>query len=76
MKYACIGPIATTNSRHDLPIAENHLKREFTVAKPNQVYVGDITYISTQEGWLYLAVVIDLYSRQIVGWSMAERMQA
>ena len=67
---------ATTNSKHDLPIAENHLKREFTVAQPNQVYVGDITYIPTREGWLYLAVVIDLYSRQIVGWSMAERMQA
>ncbi len=67
---------ATTNSKHDLPIAENHVKREFTVAKPNQVYVGDITYIPTQEGWLYLAVVIDLYSRQVVGWSMAERMQA
>jgi transposase InsO family protein len=67
---------ATTNSKHDLPIAENRLQREFTVAKPNQVYVGDITYIHTQEGWLYLAVVIDLYSRQVVGWSMAERMQA
>jgi len=45
------------------------------VNQPNQVYVGDITYIATQEGWLYLAVVIDLYSRQIVGWSMAERMK-
>ena len=67
---------ATTNSKHDLPIAENRLQREFTVAKPNQVYVGDITYIHTQEGWLYLAVVIDLYSRQVVGWSMRERMQA
>lgn len=67
---------ATTNSSHTLPIAENRLKREFTVAQPNQVYVGDITYISTQEGWLYLAIVIDLYSRQVVGWSMAERMQA
>ncbi len=66
----------TTNSKHDLPIAKNHLKREFTVAEPNQVYVGDITYIPTQEGWLYLAVVIDLFSRQVVGWSMAERMQA
>ena len=67
---------ATTNSKHDLPIAENRLKREFTVAKPNQVYVGDITYIPTQVGWLYLAVVMDWYSRQVVGWSMAERMQA
>ena len=64
------------NSKHDLPIAENHLKREFTVAKPDQVYVGDITSIPTQAGWLYLAVVMDWYSRQVVGWSMVERMQA
>lgn len=67
---------ATTNSRHDFPIAENRLDREFKVSNPNQVYTGDITYIPTQEGWLYLAVVIDLYSRQIVGWSMAEHMRA
>jgi putative transposase len=66
---------ATTNSKHDLPIAENHLDRQFSVQQPNQVYVGDITYIYTQEGWLYLAVVIDLFSRQIVGWSMAEHMR-
>ena len=58
---------ATTDSRHNLPVAENHLNRQFSTEKPNQVYVGDITYISTQEGWLYLAVVIDLYSRQVVG---------
>ncbi|MDO9140142.1 MAG: IS3 family transposase [Methylobacter sp.] len=67
---------ATTNSKHNLPIAPNHLDRQFTVAQPNQTYVGDITYIHTQEGWLYLAVVIDLYSRQVVGWSMAEHMRA
>jgi transposase InsO family protein len=67
---------ATTNSKHDLPIANNILKREFDVKEPNKVYVGDITYIWTREGWLYLAVVIDLFSRQVVGWSMAERMQA
>lgn len=66
---------ATTNSRHDLPIAPNQLDRQFNVHQPNQVYVGDITYIHTQEGWLYLAVVIDLYSRQVVGWSMAEHMR-
>lgn len=66
---------ATTNSKHDLPIAPNHLDRQFNVNQPNQVYVGDITYIHTQEGWLYLAVVIDLYSRQVVGWSMAEHMR-
>ena len=66
---------ATTDSRHDLPIAPNQLERQFNVHQPNQVYVGDITYIHTQEGWLYLAVVIDLYSRQVVGWSMAEHMR-
>lgn len=66
---------ATTNSAHESPIAENVLNREFSVEKPNQAYVGDITYIATQEGWLYLAVVIDLYSRAVVGWSMSERMQ-
>lgn len=67
---------ATTNSKHDLPIAENHLDRQFEVNQANQVYAGDITYIHTQEGWLYLAVVIDLFSRQIVGWSMTEHMRA
>lgn len=66
---------ATTNSKHNLPVAENHLNRQFKVEKPNLAYVGDITYIPTQEGWLYLAVVIDLYSRQVVGWSMAEYMR-
>lgn len=58
---------ATTNAKHNLPIAPNHLDRQFTVAQPNQTYVGDITTIPTQEGWLYWAVVIDLYSRQVVG---------
>lgn len=66
---------ATTNSKHNQPVAANHLDRRFAVEKPNQVYAGDITYIHTQEGWLYLAVVIDLYSRQVVGWSMAEHMR-
>lgn len=66
----------TTDSKHDKPISPNLLDREFNVAQPDQVYVGDITYIHTQEGWLYLAVVIDLYSRQVVGWSMAEHMRA
>jgi len=67
---------ATTNSKHNLPIASNQLARQFNVIQANQVYVGDITYIATGEGWLYLAVVIDLYSRQVVGWSMAEHMRA
>ena len=66
---------ATTISKHHLPVADNHLDRQFAVQQPNQVYAGDITYIHTQEGWLYLAVVIDLFSRQIVGWSMAEHMR-
>ena len=63
-------------SKHDKPISPNLLDREFNVSQPNQVYAGDMTYIHTQEGWLYLAVVIDLYSRQVVGWSMAEHMRA
>jgi transposase InsO family protein len=67
---------ATTDSKHNRPVAANHLNRQFTVPKPNQVYAGDITYIDTQEGWLYLAVVIDLFSRRVVGWSMARHMRA
>jgi transposase InsO family protein len=66
----------TTDSNHILPIAPNLLNRQFKIDKPNQYYVGDITYIATQEGWLYLATVIDLYSRKIVGWSMADNMKA
>ncbi len=66
----------TTNSNHKLPLFDNLLKRQFYVAKPDQVYVSDITYIWTQEGWLYLAVVIDLFSRKVVGWSMSSRMTA
>lgn len=67
---------ATTNSRHTLPVAENLLQQNFTGARPNQTWVGDITYIQTDEGWLYLAVVMDLWSRKVVGWSMSERMTA
>jgi putative transposase len=55
-------------------VAPNHLNQQFDVAEPNQVWVTDITYIRTQEGWLYLAVVIDLFSRQIIDWSMQPRM--
>ena len=66
----------TTNSNHKQPVFGNRLNRQFDVANPNQVYVGDITYIWTQEGWLYLAVVIDLFSRKVVGWSMSSRMKA
>lgn len=66
----------TTNSNHQQPVFENKLSRQFDVASPDQAYVGDITYIWTQQGWLYLAVVIDLFSRKIVGWSMSSRMRA
>jgi transposase InsO family protein len=59
-----------------MSIAPNLLKRQFTVSRPDRYYVGDITYIYTQEGWLYLAVVIDLFSRKVVGWSMDNRMKA
>ena len=66
----------TTDSKHKQPVFENKLNRQFNVVGPNQVYVGDITCIWTQEGWLYLAVVIDLFSRKVVGWSMSSRMKA
>ncbi|MBA2649575.1 MAG: IS3 family transposase [Legionella sp.] len=66
----------TTNSNHKQPIFENVLNRQFIVEKPNQAYASDITYIWTQEGWLYLAVVIDLFSRKVIGWSMSSRMKA
>ena len=67
--------IATTDSNHGLPVAENLLNREFQPRTPNAVWTSDITYIATDEGWLYLTVVIDLFSRQIVGWSMQEHMR-
>lgn len=65
----------TTDSNHNLPIAPNVLNRDFYASNPDEKYVGDITYISTGEGWLYLATVIDLYSRRIVGWSMDDTMK-
>jgi transposase InsO family protein len=67
--------VTTTDSRHDLPIAPNLLNRNFNPAAPNQAWVGDFTYIPTEEGWLFLAVVIDLFSRKVVGWSMRPDMQ-
>jgi len=66
----------TTDSKHQLPIAPNLLDRNFMAHVPDEKYVGDITYIWTEEGWLYLATVIDLFSRRIVGWSMDKRMKA
>ena len=65
----------TTDSKHNLPIASNLLNREFESDKADSKYVGDITYIHTKQGWLYLATVIDLYSRKIVGWSMDDNMK-
>jgi len=65
---------ATTNSNHNLPVAENILNREFAALYRNQKWVSDITYIDTDEGWLYLAGILDLYGREPVGWSMGERM--
>jgi transposase InsO family protein len=64
----------TTDSKHALPIAPNLLDRRFTAAAPNRVWLADITCIPTNEGWLYLAVVLDLFSRRVVGWSMRETM--
>ncbi len=80
MKHAGLQPKtrkkfkATTNSKHKLPIHKNHLRREFNPKQINQSWASDITYVWTQEGWLYLAVMMDLYSRQILGWAMDSRM--
>jgi transposase InsO family protein len=67
---------ATTNSKHNLPVAENLLNQNFVTEKPNTVWASDITYIQTLEGWLYLIVILDLYSRQVVGWAMSDRLTA
>jgi transposase InsO family protein len=67
---------ATTDSRHNKPISPNLLNRQFNVIRPDSYWVGDITYIPTNVGWLYLATVIDLYSRQVVGWSMSNSLKA
>jgi len=65
---------ATTDSKHNLPVAPNLLQRDFAASKPNEAWASDITYIWTTEGWIYLAVILDLFSRQVVGWSMSNRM--
>ena len=70
-KFRC-----TTDSNHPLPVAANILDRQFDPAGPNEAWVADITYIPTREGWLYLAIVEDLYSRKVVGWSMADTMES
>jgi transposase InsO family protein len=64
----------TTQSQHRFPVAANTLDRAFTVEEPNRVWAGDITYVWTLEGWLYLAVLLDLYSRRVVGWAMSQRV--
>ena len=64
----------TTDSAHEFPVAPNRLKRKFEVDAPNTAWVTDITYIWTQEGWLYLAVILDLFSRRVVGWAMSEKI--
>lgn len=71
-KFRC----TTTDSDHDLPVAENLLDRQFDPASPDESWVADITYIPTRAGWLYLAVVEDLYSRRVVGWSMADHLES
>lgn len=65
---------ATTNSNHHLPVAPNLLQQDFNALKPNEKWVSDITYCWTEDGWLYLAIVLDLYSRKVVGWALSERM--
>jgi transposase InsO family protein len=67
---------ATTHSKHSLPVAPNLLEQDFSADKPDQKWVSDITYIWTDEGWLYLAVVLGLYSRRVIGWAISERMTA
>ena len=66
----------TTDSKHGLPVADNLLDRNFTPSAPNQVWTSDITYLWTNEGWLYLAIVLDLFNREVVGWSLKSRMTA
>jgi putative transposase len=67
--------VRTTDSRHDHPIAPNLLNRNFVAAAPNRIWLADITYIDTDQGWLYLAGVMDLYTRKIVGWAMQDHMR-
>lgn len=68
--------VKTTDSNHDEPIATNHLQRDFTATRPDQKWLADITYIRLAEGWLYLAVILDCFSRRIVGWSLSRQIDA
>jgi putative transposase len=65
----------TTDARHDKPVADNLLERDFAAAAPNRTWLADITYVPTEQGWLYLAAVLDVFSRRIVGWSMQDHME-
>jgi transposase InsO family protein len=68
--------VCTTDSKHALPVAANQLEQNFVAEKPDQIWLADITYIPTGEGWLYLAVILDLFTRKVVGWAMREHMRA
>lgn len=68
--------VTTTDSNHEFPVADNVVDRDFTASKPNEVWLSDMTYIPTDEGWLYLAAVMDMYSRRVVGWSMDTTMES
>jgi putative transposase len=68
--------VITTDSRHNYPVVENKLNRDFNVTRPGQVWVSDITYIKTSQGWLYLTVIIDLYDRKVIGWSISRSLKA
>ena len=68
--------VCTTDSKHSLPVAENLLDQNFVADRPDQVWLADITYIPTGEGWLYLAVILDLFTRKVVGWAMRDHMRA
>jgi transposase InsO family protein len=68
--------VCTTDSKHSLPVAANLLDQNFVADRPNQVWLADITYIPTSEGWLYLAVILDLFTRKVVGWAMRDHMRA
>ncbi len=68
--------VCTTDTKHSLPVAPNLLDRNFVADRPNQVWLADITYIATAEGWLYLAVILDPFTRKVVGWAMRDHMRA
>ena len=68
--------VCTTDSKHCLPVAANLLEQNFVADRPDQVWLADITYIPTSQGWLYLAVILDLFTRKVVGWAMREHMRA